>query len=116
MNVVSYMRRALEIVRHPSNRGHLAGTLQRMARFRYGVVRNRPVDLTVLGGMKLRCYPDSNIARSVAYYGVAPDFATMRFMEQYLRPGDAVLDVGANIGLYSVIAAALVGASGKVHA
>lgn len=116
MKIINYLRRVGMIARHPSNRGHLARTISRVARFRMGVARNVPVELTILGGKKLRCYPDSNIARSVAYFGVAPDFASMRFMEQYLRPGDAVLDVGANIGLYSVIAATFVGDGGRVHA
>jgi len=34
---------------------------------------------------------------------------------QYLRPGMSVLDVGANIGYFSLLAASLVGASGLVY-
>ena len=33
-----------------------------------------------------------------------------------LRPGDCMLDVGANIGIYTVFAAKLVGLTGQVHA
>lgn len=42
--------------------------------------------------------------------------AELRFTEAMLRPGDAFWDVGANFGLYSVIAAARVGRRGSVLA
>lgn len=38
------------------------------------------------------------------------------FLERVLRPGDHVVDVGANIGLFSVRMAHLVGPLGRVHA
>ena len=37
------------------------------------------------------------------------------FLKQNLRPGDIVLDVGANVGYISAIAASYVGNSGEVH-
>ena len=40
----------------------------------------------------------------------------MRFMKAYLKPGDCYLDIGANIGIYSLYAASLVGQSGVVDA
>lgn len=40
----------------------------------------------------------------------------LRFLESYLRPGDVFLDVGANIGLYSLVAAQRVGPLGRVCA
>ena len=39
-----------------------------------------------------------------------------RFLRRYLRSGDAVVDVGANVGTLTLTAAALVGASGTVWA
>jgi FkbM family methyltransferase len=41
---------------------------------------------------------------------------TIQWLRQYLRPGDVFLDVGANIGLYSLVAASLVGDQGRVYA
>ncbi len=35
---------------------------------------------------------------------------------QYLKPGDIFYDIGANVGFFTVVAAKLVGASGKVYA
>jgi FkbM family methyltransferase len=40
----------------------------------------------------------------------------LRFMQSYLRQGDAVLDVGANIGTYALAAARQVGPAGRVDA
>jgi FkbM family methyltransferase len=39
---------------------------------------------------------------------------TIDWLRQYVRPGDVFLDVGANIGLYSLVAAKRVGAGGRV--
>jgi FkbM family methyltransferase len=37
------------------------------------------------------------------------------YLKKYLRPGDVFVDVGANIGYYSVLAAQAVGGGGKVY-
>ena len=38
------------------------------------------------------------------------------FMLRYLDPGDTMIDVGAHIGIYSVLAGAIVGSRGRVEA
>jgi FkbM family methyltransferase len=40
----------------------------------------------------------------------------LNFMTAVVRPGDVVLDIGANIGLFTLVAARAVGPSGSVHA
>ncbi len=56
------------------------------------------------------------------YRGTAPMYfgsyalLVVNAMRQFLRPGDIFLDVGANIGYLSAVAAGLVGPSGQVHA
>jgi FkbM family methyltransferase len=39
-----------------------------------------------------------------------------RYMKALLRPGDIVIDVGANVGAHALLAAHLVGPTGRVHA
>jgi FkbM family methyltransferase len=44
------------------------------------------------------------------------DAPTTRLIEQIVKPGDRFLDIGANIGYFTVFAAALAGGTGHVHA
>jgi len=44
------------------------------------------------------------------------DEPTTRLLERIIRPGDRFLDVGANIGYFTVFGAALAGGTGHVHA
>ncbi len=43
------------------------------------------------------------------------DFEIKRLMKKYLKPGGVFIDVGANIGYFSSIAAGFVGREGQVH-
>ena len=52
----------------------------------------------------------------VAYARHWLDAPLGKYMKQRLRPGDAFVDIGANIGYYSLLAADLVGESGMVIA
>jgi len=58
--------------------------------------------------MKVRCYPHSSAASAVIYAGV-PEWEHGCFVRDYLAPGDVFVDVGANIGVYSLIAAGVSG-------
>ncbi len=44
------------------------------------------------------------------------DEPTTHLLERILRPGDRFLDIGANIGYFTVFGAMLVGGAGRVHA
>jgi len=44
------------------------------------------------------------------------DYREVRFLYEHLREGDVFLDVGANIGFYSLVASRWVGFSGKMIA
>lgn len=55
------------------------------------------------------------IARYIYYFGVWEPNLT-RWLQSRLKPGDAFLDVGANIGYFTLLAARLVGMQGQVIA
>ena len=82
----------------------------------YKRVTRRPIVVSLPGGARLRCHPDSNSASNVIYFGALFDPVEMSFMLRYLRSGDGFIDGGANIGVYSLLAASIVGPDGHVVA
>lgn len=62
-----------------------------------------------IGGETIR-FP----ARWSRYYEADYEVPTFEFLRRACRPGDTVLDIGAHIGLFSVVTARRVGPSGRV--
>ncbi len=102
---------------HPANRGRRAAALARAVAWQLDKrLLGRTRVIAFLNGMRFRCYPDSTIASLVLYCHGLPDYHEMTFMSHYLRPGDGFIDVGANIGVYSLLAGSIVGPEGRVDA
>ena len=64
---------------------------------------------------RLRVDTRDTIGRYIAYFGVWEPHLTA-LIEQTLEPGDVFVDVGANIGYFSLLASTLVGEAGTVIA
>ncbi len=64
--------------------------------------------------IRMRLYFDSWLCHSI-YYG---EFETgeLSFLKAFLKPGDVFVDIGANIGLFTLVAAQCVGHTGRVYA
>ena len=60
----------------------------------------------------LKLYRDSRLSGLIRYGDFERD--ERAFAQRFLKPGDVFVDVGANIGLYSVLAAEFVGDQGRV--
>ena len=60
---------------------------------------------------KIILYKDSVLSKSI-FEGFEVD--EIIFMKRFLNRGDTFLDIGANIGLFSLIASGITGPSGKV--
>ena len=78
---------------------------------------NKPVKLTVTwyNNIKLAVFLDSEISRCVYIEGVyEPN--QFYFLSKFLKKGMVFIDVGANVGLYSLFASRLVGKTGQVVA
>jgi FkbM family methyltransferase len=54
-------------------------------------------------GLRVRVYPDWPYSWTAIYFRLT-EYDDMVFALRYLRPGDAFIDVGANIGYYSLLA------------
>lgn len=105
-----------QITAHPANQGRVIAAV---ARYIWWQISKRTFakywDIP-FHGLILRCHRDSHSASAALYFNGMTDFNEMSFMKRYLRPGDIFLDVGANVGVYTLLAASLVGPSGTVHA
>jgi FkbM family methyltransferase len=66
-------------------------------------------------GARLSCNLKDLIQRKIAYFGVWEPHLTAYF-KRALAPGDVFVDVGANIGYYTLLGAALVAPTGSVIA
>jgi FkbM family methyltransferase len=66
------------------------------------------------GDVRIKLYYDSGLSSLICYDHF--EKAEREFTSFFLREGDIFCDVGANVGLYSMIAAKRVGGNGKVYA
>lgn len=90
---------------HPGNEGRRLRSIGRLVQWQlHKRLRGTPQDITLVPGMTLRCYPNSHAAGAVMYTGLY-DYDDMSFLLRYLRTTDAFLDIGANIGVYTLLAA-----------
>ncbi len=105
-----------DIWNHPANRGRRLASLTRAVRWQiYKRVTGRPYSID-FHGLRLYCHPGDHSASAALYFSGLSDYREMRFILDYLRPGDTFIDIGANIGLYTLLAVSVVGPSGHVHA
>jgi len=106
-----------EIWQHPNVRRHRVRALLRGVAWQlYQRLVRKPITIRVFDGIKLRCYPQSASASAVIYFGDYFEFHEMRFVRALLQPGDGFIDGGANIGVYSLLSAGVVGPRGRVDA
>lgn len=75
-----------------------------------------PVTMTTLrNGRRIRIVTADHVGRILYFMGdFQPRISWV--IRQLLRPGDAVIDIGANMGWFTVMAADLVGPAGRVEA
>ncbi len=66
-------------------------------------------------GSKMRLGCENGVTRDLLYNGLREPYVTKKF-SRYIKPGDVVIDIGANIGYYALQEVKLVGEYGKVYA
>jgi FkbM family methyltransferase len=74
---------------------------------------NAPVHYRLAGGVAIDLYPEGEVAEWLAFQRVFEQ-TELALVSAFLKPGMNVVDVGANIGLYSIVADKRVGLNGKV--
>jgi len=94
------------IANHPLTRGRKIDAIGRWLRWQIGSrVLGGPVAVPFVGKARLLVKPGMTGATGNIYCGLH-EFEDMGFVLHFLRPGDLFVDVGANIGSYTVLACA----------
>lgn len=100
----------LGIARHPLNQGQRLRALARFARWQIGTrLVGAPVAVPFAGSTRLLVNRGMTGATGNVYCGLH-EFEEMAFVLHALRGGDVFVDVGANVGSYTVLAAGVAGA------
>ncbi len=94
------------LLSHPLSQGRRLKTLSRFLRWQVGArLVPGPVACEIANGACLLVRPGMTGATGNLYVGLH-EFEDMAFVLHFLRQGDLFVDVGANIGSYTVLAAA----------
>lgn len=99
------------ITGHPLNAGRRLGALGRFTRWQIGsrMLPGSAVAVPFVNGSRLLITPGMTGATQNIYTGLH-EFEDMAFLLHVLRPDDLFVDIGANVGSYTVLAGAAVGA------
>lgn len=115
--ISSLARRLRFLFGHPGFRAEPFAVLGRGVGFAGHLLLRRPLTFPLSrGGERLQVPPSLRYTSSATF--LLRDWCEpeLRRLDSLLRPGAVFLDVGANIGLYTLRAATLVGDSGRVVA
>ena len=72
------------------------------------------IDTPIAKNIMMRLYTDDVLSHLI--YCKGHEYNERQFLSSFLKPGDVFIDVGANSGLYTLLASALVDIKGKVYA
>lgn len=112
-----YAHRLLRTIAcHPANAGRRVRALVSSIGWQIWKRRNSAPRSVKIHGTSILCWPDSEQSSNVVYFNGCPDFWEMSFLRAYLREGDNVMDIGANVGIYTVMLSRAVGEKGSVTA
>lgn len=108
MNIIKKAREFIRLMhywsRHPVGSRNIPGTILRFLRWQIGTrLLNYPIIVPWIGTTFL-CMERGMAGATMNYYCGLHEFSEMAFLLHFLRPGDLFLDIGANIGSYSLLA------------
>lgn len=97
------------VARHELSRGRRLRQLMRFLAWQVGArVVPGPIAVTLVDDTMLLAQPGLRSATGVVYVGL-PEFETMAFVLHALGRGDTLADVGANVGVFTLLATAVGG-------
>ena len=96
------------VLRHPDNRKHRLRATLRFFRWQlHKRLRKTPITVRVGANRSFKVVCDSSFS-SLVVYNRLPDWDEMNFLLRLLRPSDGFIDIGANVGFYTVLASTVV--------
>jgi len=102
---MNYLVNTKKILDHPNNTNKKLETLLRILSWKINqLTLKKPSIVQIEEEVSCICYPDSSFG-SLVVYTKLPEYYEMKFVQGILRKNDVVIDIGANIGLYSLISA-----------
>src|SRR5207302_8222146 len=94
---------------NPSNRGKRLGKSLRAVLWQLDKrLRARPRILQLPNGLLFKAYPDCTVSSGLIY-AEWPEFWELKFLRQHLQAGDVIIDIGANVGHFSLLLADVTG-------
>ena len=96
------------VLRHPNNRQHRLRAVWRFFHWQlHKRLRKTPITVRVGTNRSFKVVCDSSFS-SLVVYNRLPDWDEMNFLLRLLRPSDGFIDIGANVGFYTVLASTVV--------
>ena len=96
------------VLNHPANRRHRVRAVLRFAWWQLRKrLSQRPAVVRVGANRKFKVLCDSPFSSMVVYDGL-PEWDEMKFLLRVLRASDGFIDIGANVGFYTVLASTVI--------
>lgn len=95
---------------HPVTSGKLPESIIRFMKWQFAArLHNGPLVFPFVGPTRLMAARGQTAVTGNLYFGLS-EFPEMAFLLHFLRPQDVFVDVGANVGIFSVLASGAAGA------
>jgi len=108
MNHYPWMSSLLDILDHPLNRRSKLKTLFRIIWWKMNQLTFKlPALVNLTPTRKIICYPDSSSGGLIIYKKLF-DYEEMQYLLSHLKKESVFIDIGANIGDYSLIASSII--------
>ena len=110
-----YFRQITRVWKAPGNRlSRIKALLRAVAWTVQKRVIKHPLEIVVFTDRRFYCYPDGFIGNSIRLFSEWADYDSLHFIDEFLHPGDYFLDVGANVGLFTLLASRRIVSGGIV--
>lgn len=114
MIIYRYLIFLLFVLNHPCNKDHKLKTLARILWWKINrIFFKLPCIVELIPNIKMICYPNDSLYSTLVVYLRLPEYGEVQLLLNILKTNDNFIDVGANIGVYSLLASSKI-KEGKV--